>query len=86
MKPFQKLEELKEVGREVSRRRRIQILEDYTSSLQEEPERLGGGQDLWQEPPGGLMVSSHNDRLLQRVCKKCEECRASLHWPTDRCT
>ena len=86
MKPFEKLEEPKEAGGEARRRRRIQILEDYASSLREEPERLGGGRDPWQEPPGGLTVSSHNDRLLQRVCKKCEECRASLYWPTDRCT
>jgi hypothetical protein len=86
MKPFEKLEEPKEAGGEARRRRRIQILEDYANGLREEPERLGGGRDPWQEPPGGLTVSSHNDRALQRVCKKCEECRASLYWPTDRCT
>ena len=57
MKPFEKLEEPKEAGREARRRRRIQILEDYANGLREEPERLGGGRDPWQEPPGGLTVS-----------------------------
>ena len=45
MKPFEKLEEPKEAGREAGKRRGIQILEDYARSLREEPGRLGGGRN-----------------------------------------